>query len=190
MSRGRCSSTRVTRGTTERSTSSRERVPRTRRPRRARRSESGLSRGRHPNHRTCGGFEKREGIERRARLDGLVVGCGLLLGAAPVRAHHAFAATFDNSKPIVLQGVVTKVEMMNPHSWFWLDVKEPDGTVVNWGFEGGSPNSLIRKGVTKETLPIGTEIIVNGYQAKSGEHKGVGVNMTFPDGRKLFFGGS
>jgi hypothetical protein len=126
----------------------------------------------------------------RARLAVLLVGIGLLLAAKPVGAHHAFAATFDNSKPIVLQGVVTKVEMMNPHSWFWLDVKEPDGTVVNWGFEGGSPNSLIRKGVTKETLPIGTEIIVNGYQAKSGEHKGVGVNMTFPDGRKLFFGGS
>ncbi len=126
----------------------------------------------------------------RATLAVLVVGVGLLLAAAPVRAHHAFAATFDNTKPIVLQGVVTKVQLINPHSWFWLDVKQADGTVINWGFEGGSPNSLIRHGVTKETLPIGTEIIVNGYQAKSGENKGVGVNMTFPDGRKLFFGGS
>ena len=126
----------------------------------------------------------------RATLAVLVVGVGLLLAAAPVRAHHAFAATFDNTKPIVLQGVVTKVQLINPHSWFWLDVKMPDGTVINWGFEGGSPNSLIRHGVTKETLPIGTEIVVNGYQAKSGENKGVGVNMTFPDWRKLFFGGS
>ena len=126
----------------------------------------------------------------RATLAVLVVGVGLLLSVAPVRAHHAFAATFDNTKPIVLQGVVTKVQLINPHSWFWLDVKQPDGTVINWGFEGGSPNSLIRHGVTKETLPIGTEIVVNGYQAKSGENKGVGVNMTFPDGRKLFFGGS
>ena len=126
----------------------------------------------------------------RATLAVLVVGVGLLLSAAPVRAHHAFAATFDNTKPIVLQGVVTKVQLINPHSWFWLDVKQPDGTIINWGFEGGSPNSLIRHGVTKETLPIGTEIVVNGYQAKSGENKGVGVNMTFPDGRKLFFGGS
>ena len=126
----------------------------------------------------------------RAALVVLVVGVGLLLAAVPVRAHHAFAAAFDNSKPIVLQGVITKVELMNPHSWFWMDVKGEDGTVVNWGFEGGSPNSLIRKGVTKNTVPIGTEIIVNGYLAKSGEHKGVGVNMTFPDGRKMFFGGS
>ena len=126
----------------------------------------------------------------RATLAVLVVGVGLLLSVAPVRAHHAFAATFDNTEPIVLQGVVTKVQLINPHSWFWLDVKQPDGTIINWGFEGGSPNSLIRHGVTKETLPIGTEIVVNGYQAKSGENKGVGVNMTFPDGRKLFFGGS
>ena len=136
------------------------------------------------------GPKKQEGTHMRATLAVLVVGAGLLLSAVPVRAHHAFAAAFDNSKPIVLQGVVTKVELMNPHSWFWLDVKEPDGKVVNWGFEGGSPNSLIRKGVTKETLPVGTEIIVNGYRAKSGENKGVGVNMTFPDGRKMFFGGS
>ena len=136
------------------------------------------------------GPKKQEGTHMRATLAVLVVGGGLLLSAVPVRAHHAFAAAFDNSKPIVLQGVVTKVELMNPHSWFWLDVKEPDGKVVNWGFEGGSPNSLIRKGVTKETLPVGTEIIVNGYRAKSGENKGVGVNMTFPDGRKMFFGGS
>ena len=126
----------------------------------------------------------------RVTLAVVVVGVVLFLAAAPARAHHAFAATFDNTKPIVLQGVVTKVQLINPHSWFWLDVKMPDGTVINWGFEGGSPNSLIRHGVTKESLPIGTEIVVNGYQAKSGENKGVGVNMTFPDGRKLFFGGS
>jgi len=120
----------------------------------------------------------------------VVVGVSLLLAGAPVRAHHAFAATYDDTKPLVLKGTVTKVELINPHSWFWLDVKMPDGTVVNWGFEGGSPNSLIKNGVTKNTLPVGTEIIVNGYQAKSGEMKAVGVNMTFPDGRKLFFGGS
>jgi Family of unknown function (DUF6152) len=120
----------------------------------------------------------------------VVVGVSLLLAGAPVRAHHAFAATYDDTKPLVLKGTVTKVELINPHSWFWLDVKMPDGTVINWGFEGGSPNSLIKNGVTKNTLPVGAEIIVNGYQAKSGENKAVGVNMTFPDGRKLFFGGS
>ena len=120
----------------------------------------------------------------------VVLGAGLLLAGAPVRAHHAFAATYDDAKPLVLKGTVTKVELINPHSWFWLDVKMPDGTVVNWGFEGGSPNSLIKNGVTRSTLPVGSEIIVNGYQAKNGENKAVGVNMTFPDGRKLFFGGS
>jgi hypothetical protein len=126
----------------------------------------------------------------RRTIAGLVVGVGLLLAGVPAWAHHAFAATYDATKPVVLKGTLTKVELMNPHSWFWLDVKMPDGTVVNWGFEGGSPNSLLKNGVTKNTLPVGTEIIVNAYQARSGENKGVGVNMTFPDGRKLFFGGS
>jgi len=120
----------------------------------------------------------------------LMIGIGVLLDGGPVSAHHAFAAEFDASKPIVLRGTITKVELMNPHSWFWMDVKGVDGKVVTWGFEGGSPNSLIRNGVTKNTLPVGTEIVVNGFQAKSGENKGVGVSMTFPDGQKLFFGGS
>ena len=126
----------------------------------------------------------------RRTIAGLIVGVGLLLAGLPAWAHHAFSATFDATRPIVLKGTVTKVELMNPHSWFWLDVKMPDGTMVNWGFEGGSPNSLFKHGVTKNTLQVGTEIIVNGYQARSGENKGVGVNMAFPDGRKLFFGGS
>lgn len=115
---------------------------------------------------------------------------GLAFSAAPASAHHAFAATFDTSKPITVKGVVTKVELINPHSWFWLDVKNPDGTVDSWGFEGGSPNSLIRHGVTKDTIPVGTELIVEGYQSKAFKHKGVGINMTFPDGRKFLFGGS
>ena len=120
----------------------------------------------------------------------VAVGLGLAVTVAPVQAHHAFAATFDTSKPVVVRGVITKVELINPHSWFWLDVKNPDGSVDNWGFEGGSPNSLIRHGVTKSTIPVGTELIVQGYQSKAFEHKGVGVNMTFPDGRKFLFGGS
>ena len=127
----------------------------------------------------------------RRTIAAVIVGVSVLLaGAMPVWAHHAFAATYDDTKPIVLKGTVTKVELINPHSWFWIDVKQPDGTVVNWGFEGGSPNSLIRHGVTKTTLPVGTEIIVNAYQTKSGENKGVGVSMAFTDGRKLFFGGA
>ena len=89
-----------------------------------------------------------------------------------------------------MHGVISKVELINPHSWFWLDVKNPDGTVTTWGFEGGSPNSLIRHGVTKNTIPVGTELIIQGYQSKAFATKGVGVNMTFPDGRKFLFGGS
>jgi len=119
-----------------------------------------------------------------------VLSVGLLFTAMPVDAHHAFASTFDTSKPITVKGVITKIELINPHSWFYLDVKNPDGTVDNWGFEGGSPNSLIRHGVTKSTIPVGTELIVQGYQSKAFPHKGVGVNMTFPDGRKFLFGGS
>ena len=119
-----------------------------------------------------------------------VVGASLLLGTKPVVAHHAFAAAFDTKKPVNVKGVITKVELTNPHSWFWMDVTEPDGTVVNWGFEGGSPNYLIRHGVTKDTIPVGTVLIVQGYQSKAFEHKGVGVNMTLVDGRKFLFGGS
>ena len=117
----------------------------------------------------------------------VVVCLSLLVPTVAVRAHHAFAATFDLNKPIVLKGKVTRVELINPHSWFWIEVENPDGTKTEWGFEGGSPNSLIRRGVTRNTLPVGTELVVNGYQVKSGENKGVGVNMTMTDGRKLFF---
>jgi uncharacterized protein DUF6152 len=120
----------------------------------------------------------------------LLVGVSLLLGARPAGAHHAFAATFDTTKPVVVHCTITKVELINPHSWFWCDEKASDGTMTNWGFEGGSPNSLIRHGVTKNTIPVGTELIIQGYQSKAFEHKGVGVNMTFPDGRKFLFGGS
>ena len=118
---------------------------------------------------------------------GVCVCATLLAAGVPVSAHHSFAATFDMNKPIILKGKVTKVELINPHSWFWIEVENPDGTKTEWGFEGGSPNSLIRRGVTRNTLPVGTELIVNGYQVRSGENKGVGVNMTKSDGTKLFF---
>jgi hypothetical protein len=123
-------------------------------------------------------------------LVGTVVAVGLLLVTVPVKAHHAFAAAFDENKPINLQGTVTKVELVNPHAWIWIDVKGKDGAVTNWGIEGGPPSNLFRNGITKASLPIGTEIKLFGYQAKSGESKGVGVFVEYLDGRKVFMGGS
>ena len=120
---------------------------------------------------------------------GMVAAVGLLV-ALPVKAHHSFSAAFDETRPVNLQGTVTKVELINPHSWIWMDVLEEDGSVSNWGLEGGPPVNLFRNGVTKATLPIGSEIKIFGYQAKSGENKAVAVFFEYPDGRKIFMGGS
>src|SRR5437868_139990 len=98
----------------------------------------------------------------------VVILAGLLLAAVPVWAHHAFAAEFDISKPVKLQGVVTQMEWINPHAWIHLDVKGPDGKITNWMVEGGSPNIMLRRGFTKRSLEAGTEITVEGYQAKTG----------------------
>ena len=126
----------------------------------------------------------------RTKLYLAISGLGLFLAAAPVRAHHAFAAEFDASRPVKLRGTVTQWELVNPHSWIHIDVKNEDGTVVPWMIEGGSPNSLFRLGFTKNSLPPGTEIIVEGYQAKDRANMAVGKNITFPDGKRLFLGGS
>ncbi len=120
----------------------------------------------------------------------VVAGVGLLLAAAQVRAHHAFSAEFDVNKPLKLQGTLEKWEMVNPHSWFHIDVKGADGKVVPWLVEGGSPNQLIRMGVTKNTVPIGTALVIEGYQAKDGTNKAVGRNFVLADGKRLFLGGS
>jgi hypothetical protein len=118
----------------------------------------------------------------------LIAGVSLLVSAAPAWAHHAFAAEFDSSKPIKLSGTVTKMEWINPHAWIHIDVKNADGTVTSWMVEGGSPNTLLRNGFTKASLPVGTEIVVDGYQAKDASNKMNGRDITLPDGRKLFVG--
>jgi hypothetical protein len=122
----------------------------------------------------------------RRTLSIAVAVLGLLLDAVPAPAHHAFAAEFNSDKPIALRGTVTVMEWVNPHSWIHIDVKGPDGTLVKWMIEGGSPNSLLRLGFTKNALLPGMEIVVEGYQAKDGTNKGVGRSLTFADGRKLF----
>ena len=115
---------------------------------------------------------------------------GLVLAVIPLTVHHAFTSEFDASKPVKLRGTVTKVELINPHSWIHIDVKEPDGTVINWAIEGGTPNTLFRLGITKDSLAIGSELLVDGYRAKDGSNRANGRDITFADGRKLFLGSS
>ena len=126
----------------------------------------------------------------RTKIFVIIAGAGLLLAAVPVRAHHAFSAEFDQAKPLKLRGTVTKWEVVNPHSWIHIDVKGDDGAVIPWLVEAGSPNSLYRLGFNRNSLPPGTEILIDGYQAKDKSNRAVGKNITFPDGKRLFLGGS
>lgn len=108
----------------------------------------------------------------------------------PLRAHHAFEAEFDQKKPVHLKGKVTSMEWINPHSWIHIDVEGPDGKVTNWMVECGSPNIMLRRGFTKDSLQAGAELQVEGYQAKNGSNRANGSSVTFKDGRRLFVGGS
>ena len=114
----------------------------------------------------------------------------LLAAAAPLAAHHAFAAEFDISKPVKLTGKVVKMEWVNPHAWIHVEVTGPDGKPETWMVEGGSPNIMLRRGFTKKSLETGTEVTVEGYRAKNGENMANGSNITFKDGKRIFLGGS
>ena len=126
----------------------------------------------------------------RTKLPVLIVFTALLLGAVPVWAHHAFSAEYDGTKQVNLRGKVTRVEWINPHAWLYVDVKGADGKVINWAIELGPPNALIKRGWNKKSVPIGIELLVEGYRSKDGENRCNGRDITFPDGKKLFAGSS
>jgi hypothetical protein len=128
--------------------------------------------------------------EMRNYLAILIAGAALLWSVPAVRAHHAFAAEFDAKKPVKLKGKVTKMEWINPHAWIHMDAEMPDGKTIPWMVEAGTPNTLFRRGFTKDSLTPGTEIVVDGYQAKDGSNRANGRDVTFPDGKKLFLGSS
>jgi hypothetical protein len=137
--------------------------------------------GRHPVK-----IDRRTLIRRVAGIGALAA----LVAAAPSIAHHAFAAEFDASKPIRLEGTVTRARFVNPHSWVYLDVRGRDGTVVNWGFEFGTPSSLRAKGLTRADVAYGTRISVDGFRAKNGGPFGYAVYIVLPDGRRIQTGGA
>ena len=121
-------------------------------------------------------------------MPALLCAFGALLTATPTAAHHSFAAEFDIEKPIELRGTLTRMEWVNPHGWLHIDVTNPDGTVTNWAIEAGGATQLLRRGLRRTDFPVGTEVIVNGYLARSGEPVVNGRSVTTPEGRNFFLG--
>ena len=119
----------------------------------------------------------------------VALGSMSMLATLSAHAHHAFATEFDVNRQVTLEGKVTKVELINPHSWIHIEVMQ-DGKPVTWMIEGGSPNALVRRGITKNSIPVGSQLVIRGYGTRDGSNKAVGRDMKFADGRALFFGGT
>ena len=124
--------------------------------------------------------------KRFALAAGAVI--GLAAGAGTVSAHHSFAAEFDSNAPVHIEGVVVEFQWVNPHSWLIIDMENDDGSVTQWAVEGGAPSALLRRGWTRDTLPAGTRVVVDGFQAKDGKPRANARNIQFPDGTELHFG--
>jgi hypothetical protein len=132
----------------------------------------------------------KEKFSMKRRIAAMLCGAALALTVGVASAHHSFGAEFDANQPINLEGTVVKVELINPHSWIHLDVKNPDGTTARWMIEAGTANTLLRKGLNQNSLPIGTVVRVDGYRAKDGANRANGRDITLPDGNKVFVGSS
>ena len=130
------------------------------------------------------------GMRRRIALGPVIFGLSLVAAALPLFAHHSFAAEFDDQKPVRMTGTLVRVEWQNPHIWYYLDVKNADGTTTTWGFAGGAPGQLMRRGITKDMLKIGESVVVEGFRAKDGSNNASGGRLTFPDGRNVLTAGS